>query len=270
MGSPGDTPPLDEFPHGVITFEQLKDAGVTKSGIQKRVRSKRIHRIHPGVFAIGRKELSQRGLWLAAVLSYPDAVLSHRSAAELWGLVPEAGGPIHVAVAGRGGKRPRDGVIVHRLPSLKSADRTIRDHIPVTTPARTLHDLAFTDPPREVKRARRQAEFRRYAIKRSPDDDGTASDGEVDFLAFCRRHGLPMPEVNVRVGPFVADFLWREKRLIVEMDDYSTHGSELMFSEDRSRDLDLRGRGYEVLRLTVAQLRAEPAKVAAILRARLG
>jgi hypothetical protein len=139
----------------------------------------------------------------------------------------------------------------------------------VTTVARTLHDLARTASRRDVRRARRQAEFLRYPVVRSGDDDGTASGGEAGFLRFCRRWDLPIPEVNVRIGRFVADFLWRERRLIVEIDDFSTHGSAGMFADDRLRDLELRGLGYEVLRLVPEQFESEPAKVAAILRRRL-
>lgn len=263
-----DNPEI-EGRHGIVTVDELHGAGVDKYGIRSRVRSGRLHRIHPGVYAIGRPELSQQGIWLAAVLSYPGAVLSHRSAAELWEILPVKAGPVHVAVSGTAGKRRRDGVVVHRLVTLSPEEMTIRNEIPVTSVARTLHDLTRTAPTWEARKARRQAEFRRYSIRRSPRDDGTASDGEADFLAFCVRHGLPRPEVNVPVGPFVADFLWREKRLIVEIDDYSTHGSESMFAEDRRRDFELRGRGFEVLRMTREQLRTEPAKIAAILRARL-
>ena len=255
--------------HGVVTIEELRAAGIDKYGVRSRVKSGRLHRKHPGVYAVGREELSREGLWLAAVRSYPEASLSHRSAAELWKLLPVGPGPIHVAIPGAAGKRRREGVVVHRLVSLTAEDVTVREEIPVTNVPRTLHDLARTAPARVVKKARRQAEFLGYATKRSDDDDGTASDGEADFLAFCVRHGLPMPEVNVPVGPFVADFLWREERLIVEIDDYATHGSELMFDDDRRRDFELRGRGFEVLRLTRAQLRTEPAKIAAILRGRL-
>ena len=270
MAPPRDNRVLAGFPHGVITVEQLGEIGISDSGIRSRIRSNRLHRIHRGVYAIGREELSQRGLWLAAVLSYPDAVLSHRSAAELWRLLPEQGGPIHVAVDGRAGKRHREGVKVHRLVTLRPSHKTVYADIPVTTVARTLHDLARTAPPWEVRRARRQAEYLRYPVKRAGDDDGSASDGEAEFLMFCVRFELPEPEVNIRIGPFVVDFLWREKRLIVEVDEFSTHGSPEMFAEDRRRDLDLRGRGFEVLRLTTEQLRTEPAKIAAILRSRLG
>lgn len=270
MAHQRDTNGMLDRPYGLVTIAELRNIGIDKHGVHSRIRSGRLHRIHPGVYAVGRRELSQRGLWLAAVLSYPAAVLSHRSAAELWRLLPEQpGGPIHVTVDGTAGKRHREGVKVHRLVSIRHTHKAICEDIPVTTVARTLHNLARTARPWEVRRARRQAEYLRYPVQRAGDDDGSASDGEAEFLMFCVRFDLPEPEVNVRIGPFVADFLWREKRLIVEIDEFSTHGSPEMFAEDRRRDFDLRGRGFEVLRLTTDQLRTQPAKIAAILRARL-
>lgn len=80
--------------------------------------------------------------------------------------------------------------------------------------------------------------------------DRTRSDLESDFIELCRRHRLPPPEVNVRVGAYLADFLWRERRLIVETDFYLYHRGRVAFQDDRGRDLELRQLGYEVVRLS--------------------
>ena len=97
----------------------------------------------------------------------------------------------------------------------------------------------------------------------------TRSDLEADFLRLCRHHRLPLPEVNVRIGPNLVDFLWGEKRLVVETDSYLYHRGEVAFQEDRARDLDLMRRGFEVLRLSERQLDEEPAQVAEVLTAKL-
>jgi very-short-patch-repair endonuclease len=97
----------------------------------------------------------------------------------------------------------------------------------------------------------------------------TRSDLEGDFLRLCRRSQLPLPEVNVRIGPYLVDFLWRERRFVVETDSYLYHRGEVAFQEDRVRDLDLMGFGFEVLRLSERQLEEQPARVAEGLYARL-
>ena len=120
-----------------------------------------------------------------------------------------------------------------------------------------------------MRRARRQAEL---AGRRLDDDPPrrTRSDLEDDFLAFLRRHRLPPPEVNVKVGRWEVDFLWRAQRLAVETDFYGTHRGSVAFEDDHQRDLDLRRRGYTVHRYTGAQLRSYPAEIAAELGEVLG
>jgi very-short-patch-repair endonuclease len=97
----------------------------------------------------------------------------------------------------------------------------------------------------------------------------TRSDLERDFIRICRRQRLPSPEVNVRVGPFLVDFLWRDARLVVETEGYLYHRGRAAFQDDRSRDLDLRRLGYDVLRLSEKQIDEEPDQVAGTLRATL-
>jgi very-short-patch-repair endonuclease len=100
-----------------------------------------------------------------------------------------------------------------------------------------------------------------------PEADGTRSGLESRFLRFCRRHRLPEPEPNAKLGPFTVDFLWRAERVVVETDSYRTHGGQVAFEEDRERDIYLKARGYKVARITDRQLDADPAGVAAALRA---
>ena len=144
--------------HGVIHISQLLACGLTHQGINRRVRAGRLHRIHRGVYAVGHAGLSNHGHWKAATLALgPTAVLSHQSAAELWGMLKPRGGHPHVTLPGNGDRPRRNGHSAHRSSTLTKAETAMRDGIPVTTPTRTLEDL----PADRARRARRQAEFDR-------------------------------------------------------------------------------------------------------------
>ena len=157
---------------------------------------------------------------MAAVLAAGEgAVLSHRSAAELWELVAPAHRAIHVTIpASSGGRSNRRWVRIHRS-SLRAGDATARSDIPVTTPARTLADLKRSVAAATLRKAIREAEFRGLDLGQAPTDH-TRSELERTFLRLCRRYRLPEPDVNVRLDRFTVDFLWREQRLAVETDGY--------------------------------------------------
>jgi predicted transcriptional regulator of viral defense system len=105
--------------HGVVTTAQLVAAGIDRAGIRRRVSAGRLHGLHRGVYAVGHSAISFEGRCLAAVLALRDgAVLSHRSAAEMWGMMPRAKGPIHVTVPGDSGRKRRAGLIIHRSRTL--------------------------------------------------------------------------------------------------------------------------------------------------------
>lgn len=212
------------------------------------------------------------------VLERWGATLSHRSAAHLLGLLPIGDGPVDVSVLGRGGKREQRGIRIHRSQTLSPADVTLRNGIPVTSPARTLADLrrVVSTPgrkgliaPKELRRAIRQANVLGLPVGEEERRERTRSELERDFLCLCRQHHLPTPEVNVRVGSHLVDFLWRERMLIVETDGYRYHSGRVAFEDDRARDLDLRAHGYEVIRLSYRQVTKEPEAVAGVLRAAL-
>jgi very-short-patch-repair endonuclease len=259
--------------HGIVTTGQLVEAGLTKAAISKRAQRGRLHRIHRGVYAVGHDGLSEEAKWMAAVLAYgPGAVLSHGAAAVHWGLLRPLEGPIDITVPTHNGRKRREGIRIHRcatlvapwtygLPKRPVPPVTVRDHIPVTTVARTIADLPATLPPRLVRRAIRQAEFLRLPV--GIETDRTRSDLERDFLRLCRRYGLPLPEVNVLIGGMTVDFLWRDASIVVETDSYATHGGTVAFEDDRERDLRLRRLGYAVHRFSERQLELEPAAVAA-------
>jgi very-short-patch-repair endonuclease len=215
---------------------------------------------------------------MAAVLACgDDAVLSHVSAAALWALLPQprpTGSdtrppPVQVTVPGRAGRRHRQGIRIHHAINLTPRDITRRNNIPVTSPSRTLIDLRRTLPQPQFARALRQAEFLGLPIHAPLDPDGTRSELEAKFLGLCRRHRLPLPEVNQRVGPYVVDFLWREQRLVVELDGYAGHAGRIAFEADRARDVELKLLGLAVVRFTWRQLTGDAARVAGTIRALL-
>jgi very-short-patch-repair endonuclease len=139
----------------------------------------------------------------------------------------------------------------------------------VTTAARTIADLRRVVPPQQLRRAVREAAVLGLDRSGNVEAEPTRSELEHRFLLLCRRHRLPMPEPNAALGPFTADFLWREPALIIETDGYRYHRGRQAFEDDRARDTELRLMGYEVVRFTYRQVVDDPERVAAILRALL-
>lgn len=256
----------------MVTIAQLRAAGVSDAAVKGRVRSGRLHRVHRGVYALGHGYLSQEGRWMAAVLASGGA-LSHRSAATLWGLLPPKPGPSDVSVTGTGGRSRRAGIRLHRSRTLTMGDVTKRRGIPVTTPTRTIADLRAASrarrgefiAQREVRRAIRQAGVLGLRIGGAEEGDRTRSELEHLFLRLCEQHELPAPEVNVRIGRFLVDFLWHRERLIVETDGYRYHSDRAAFEQDRNRDLELKSLGYDVIRLSYRQVTNEPDRIAGTL-----
>jgi very-short-patch-repair endonuclease len=185
-------------------------------------------------------------------------------------MISPAGGPIDVTIPRRGGRERRREIRVHRSATLLPSHCTVRNAIPVTKPARTLDDLRRVLSAAEFAAALREAEYLKLPIGQRFTPDRTRSDLEARWIALCRRHRLPNPEVNVRLGPFTVDFLWREARLVVEVDGWGSHGSRSAFEADRARDARLKVLGYEVLRFTHRQLVEDASWVASTVRTLLG
>ena len=205
---------------------------------------------------------------MAAVLACGSgAVLSHRDAAALWGLLRPGNGLVHVTVPGDGGRRKRPGIALHRSPSLLPSETTRRHGIPLTKPARTVADLRRTAPPTQVRRAIRQTAV--LGLDVGEDHDRTRSDLERRFLNLCRRHGLPTPQVNVAVEGYLVDFYWSEHKLIVEVDSWLYHRGRQAFNDDHARDATLGASDYRVIPVTDTQLDEQPAFVIKNLRRRL-
>jgi hypothetical protein len=269
--------------HGVVTRPQLLEAGLSRSGIDRRIRSGRLHVLHPRVYAMGHRVVSREGRWLAAVLSAGDrAVLSHRSAACLWGLLrTEDRLPIEISAP----RATRSTEVIRRHRARLAADEvTTRRQIPVTTLRRTLLDLAAKSSLAATEAAVREAEYLhrltltdlgaivgRYRGMRgvgklrtcldrlAGDPQGRSrSKLEARFAALIGQLDLPRPELNILLecdgGWVEADCLWRNQRLIVELDGARSHRTRSAFESDRERDRRLQAAGWRVVRVTWRQL----------------
>jgi very-short-patch-repair endonuclease len=266
--------------NGRVTVDQLRAAGFTKSSIQRAVEGGRLHRLHVGVFAVGHLAPSRLGDWHAAVLACgPDAVLSRRCAATAFQIRDGVGPRIDVTLPANQ-RRRRPGIDVHRA-NLLMYERGTWNNIPITSPARTLIDLAHELRDEEgIEWAMREMQFRRLfdrqllelSNRRRPnrtvtrllaDLAPTRSRLEVDFLhRVVGRHRLPTPEVNVRVDGFLCDFVWPEARLIAETDG-AGHDQPLMRAADAHRDNLLGLAGHLVLRYRWADVHRHHARTAA-------
>ncbi len=258
--------------HGIITRAQLLAAGLDAHEIAYRRRIARLHLLYRGVYAVGHRPPSPHASAMAAVLACgPGAVLSHRSAGALWGMLRWRG-PIDVTAAGN---HTRRNVRVHRSRTLHPDDVTRHYGIPVTTPARTLLDLADVLDDTSLTRAVNEARLQRQLnltdlatlLARSPGratkrlrphiDHGTQptrSHLEDAFLTFVERHHLPRPEVNQRIAGYEVDMLWRDQRVIVELDGWDYHDGRTAFERDREKDAALLTEGFPVVRITSGRL----------------
>jgi very-short-patch-repair endonuclease len=279
--------------HGVVARRQLVALGLGRRAIDHRLALRRLHPVHRGVFAVGHRVLSRYGVWMSAVLAAgPDAVLSHRSAAALWGIRDTARANVDVIAPRRLGTRPR--IDAHRI-ALPADEVTVERGIPVTTPARTLLDLAQVLTPHQLERAITEAEIRRLTsphpldalVARHAGGRGTAtlkrileglheigetitrSELEDRFLGLLDAHDLPRPRTNRKIGAIEADAVWPRQRLIAELDGFATHATRAAFEKDRARDRALQVAGWRVVRITWRQLREDPATIAAQLEALL-
>ena len=277
--------------HGVVTHEQLIAIGFSRDMIHQRVRAGVLRPLHRGVYLVGPVIL-QLAPDIAAVFACGErSYLSHAPSAHVWILTPYLPKPAtpEVTVVGRDPRPP--GIRVHRVGRLHPDETTTYNNIPITTPVRTLLDLAPSLTPRELERS--LAEGLRRRILRAPsliallarhpgrpgvpalrrlleaDPAFTRSELEERFLALVREAGLPEPEANARLGPYEIDFLWREERVAVELDGWDFHSDRAAFETDRRRDAELVARGYRVVRITWRQVRDEPVAIAARLAAAL-
>ena len=251
--------------NGRITTAQLSECGIGKSGIEKGVRAGRLHQVHRGVLAVGHLAPSVFGDAHAAVLAGGDgALLSVRWAARLLGIRDGVGPRIDVTIP-PSGHRTRPGIAFHRSEVLPFERGTFAQ-IPITSPARTMVDLAHHLGERDgIEWALREMQFRRLydhrllelSNRRRPsrflnalleDLAPTGSPLEVAFLnRVVRRHGLPEPVSQARPCGFRVDFFWEQALLVVEVDGRN-HDEPLMKLADAHRDAILAAAGITVQR----------------------
>jgi predicted transcriptional regulator of viral defense system len=282
---------LAERQHGVLSHGQVVAAGLGPRTIRRRVEAGRLHPLHRGVYAFGRERTTRRGRWMAAVLACGEgALLSHRSAAALWGLMRSREDQVEVSASSR---HERPDIAVHEGGICRD-ERTIVERIPVTSVARTLFDVAEVVDDRQLELAFEEAdrlgqlEMRQLEavcargvgrralrpIRRLIDAASlpttTRSPLEERIIALCREHGLPLPQTNCTVLDCEVDAYWPRERLVVEADGWAFHRHRAAFERDRARDAAMQAAGYRVVRLTHRRLEQEPVTVAAELRLLLG
>ena len=275
--------------HGVLARTDLLALGFSDKGIKHRVASGRLHPIAAGVYAVGRREITPHGRWMAAVLACGDgAVLSHRSAAELWGIGKEWEWRIDVSIPRRS-RLERRGITVRCRPSLPTQNVTRRFRIPVTNPVQTLIDLATELKPLRLERAVNEADVRDLV---DPETLRTALDGDVGMpgvrtlrtmldqhtfrlsdsdlevlfrpLALASGFGVPLSK-HVLLG-FEVDFWFPDHGLIVETDGLRYHRTPAQQARAVRRDQKHQAAGLRVLRFTHWQIAREPNEVTEILR----
>lgn len=278
--------------HGIVRRSQLTSAGVDPSAIKRLVKAGGLHRIHRGVYIVGHLALAPHAREAAALLACGEgAMISHLSAAHLWGLLDAPPDEVDVTLAG-GHCRAKQGVRLHRRLRLDDRDVRTRHGLRLTSPARTLIDLAADASDGELERLIAEARVNHLlrngeleaALARAGQRRGVArmraflgSEREPEITRSkleraCRRllkkAGLQQPKANARAAGYEVDFLWPEERVILEVDGYRYHGHRRAFEWDRRKDMALADAGYLVIRITWRQLTEEPfAVIAHIARA---
>jgi very-short-patch-repair endonuclease len=255
----------------VLSVGELYRCGLSDDAILTRVQNGRLFRRHRGVYILGHPNIPDEAEWLAAVKACgPDAVLSHFSAAALWGLL-KWDGRFPEVTAPKPRRHP--GIKTHRS---SNVERTYRKGIPVTPVLRVLIDLAgsrLSDlylrravnealaqrliKPHEIitTHHRGAKRLRRLLAEAAP----TRNEYEDAVNALLK--GLPRAEINQRLGGYVPDFCWPEHKVILEADSKQFHEHILARARDRAKDAALEADGWLVIRITWHQLVTEPLAV---------
>lgn len=282
--------------HRIVSTRALAALGFSPTRVSQRVAEGRLTRLHRGVYLVGPGRPSLRGKWLAAVIACGDgAAMSHRHGAMLWDMRRTDRASVDVTVPGSA-RRKHDGITVHRTRSLHSDDITVIDGIPVTSPERTLLDLAEVVSPHQLQRAYEQAEKLRIIdhaklralVERSNgrrglkhllpllDYDPTPateawSELERLFHDLVRESGLPPYQRNVAVDGDLSpvDAYWPDARLVVELQSYEHHSGKDAFERDHEKRARLMAAGHAVLTLTHAQVTGEATEMVATIEALL-
>ena len=272
--------------HGVVARWQLLAAGMSPEAIARSLKAGRLRSMLRGVYSVGHAVVSADGWYQAALLACGDqSVLGHHTACMKWDLRRGDLFPLSVIVPGdRGRKLDR---IQTRRTKLDRRDWMLFDGLRLTTPARTIIDMAGELSPKEMRLlVERAQDVKRFDPKRieevlernhrrpgcrpllhliallNPDADGAKSYLERLFLKLVRKAGLPFPEVNVMIEKRERDFVWRDRRLVVEVDGYANHSSRQAMRRDRARDRELTAALWRPARFTYEDVAFEPGATA--------
>lgn len=262
----------------MVTRAQLLGLGYRSDAIKHRIAKGQLRPLWRGVYAVGRPEVGPDGRRMAAVLSCgPHAMLSHRSAAALWGILADLG-QLEVIVPGSIHRR-RPGIRVHRRIELSAEERRVVRGIPVTDLVSTFADLASCEPDWRVERAINEAdrldlidpEELRNAVeplrgwrglprlRRLLGCDALTDTGlERRFLAIARSAGLPAPQTQALINGYRVDFYWPHLALVVEADGWRYHRTPGKQATDRRRDQAHMVAGLTTLRFAEEQIRYTP------------
>jgi len=290
--------------HGVVSRSSLLEAGFSRGFIRGRVEAGWLLPLARGVYAVGHP-LGSEAAVLAATLvaSGRGSAIAGVSAAALWG-IHRWNGPVEVVRPGArsptrfrlerpGLLRPR-AVRVRRTARLDPREFRTRAGLRTTNVERTLLDLASAVGDRDLRSAFNEADrlglldrnrllecvaagrglpgassFRRLVETRHPETHSSESELETMFMDLCRRYGLPVPEPNPVVCGYRVDCLWRDQRLIAELDGFEFHRGRMAFERDAARDADLRLAGYSVIRITYEMLVHRPRQTALLVRSQM-
>jgi hypothetical protein len=257
--------------HGVVSIRQLEGPlGYSQAAVSRAVAAGRLHRLYRGVYAVGHTDLSLPGRCLAAVLACgPRSVLSHYSAAWLWGLSSARPIPVHVTSPVQRARRPP--IRLHRSRTIAGADQALEDGIPVTSVARTLLDQAALAPDRRLRRLLKRSEELGLFDLGAVHDVLDRNKGHRGTPRLRRALALYQPPPFTRSefeGLFFeavleVDLFWPRQRFVVELDLYETHGTRDSFEADRLRQEDLLLERVGMTRVTGPRFDREPAAVLA-------
>jgi very-short-patch-repair endonuclease len=277
----------------LITTHQANASGLTKHALTTRCKNGLLYRVHHTVYLFGQPTFLPGAREFAAILACgEDAVVSHASAAGLYGLIEARHGDVEITVASRNGRR-RAGIRIHRVDALHEDDRGHLRGIPIVSPARALLDFAAEATGDELERGIAEAYALRMTteneinatIARNPTRHGVAvlraelrreggpawtqREAERRTKLLLRKADLPTPATQHWVAGYPADFCWPQQRLIVEVDGYQFHSHRSAFERDRKRDQAHILAGYRVIRITWRHLDEEPLTVVATIAAAL-
>jgi very-short-patch-repair endonuclease len=244
---------------GLITREPLVALGFSDRTVARAVAAARLHRVHRGVYLVGHAVMLPFATEHAALLAIGDgATLGAHSAGHVNGIA-EPDDTVHVIAAHR---RPRNrpGITTHHAPLPPQDVRSCRG-LRLTSPERTLRDLATFLAPAALERATNEARVRGLIPRGTTRPPMTRSEAERRLLTLLRKGGLSPTHTNVTLHGHEVDILYAEQRLVVEVDGLAFQDTVQAAERDRRRDTALLAAGYRVLRVTWRQIAEEPERL---------